>query len=134
MISIIVELFFYLRKKPRRDKEISNVEHQFILEDSIDVFIKLSLYKTYGIAIIIIIIILAPFWGEIQANSKINYEVLSIDNQQYIIVVDYLDKAVVQEVSINGNELVIHTDSYTFISKENIVIQNKKYDVVIIEQ
>jgi len=132
IIFMCIELFFYLGGETRSDKEISNIEYQFILENYIEDFVMLSLYKIFGITIVVVL--LAPYWGKFQAHLKNNYEVLTIDNQQYSIIVNHLDKAVVQKVSINGNELVVHTDSYMLVSKENIVIQNKRYDIVIIEQ
>lgn len=133
-VPIVIEVIFLIWGRPRKDKEINDVEYQFILEDYINTIIRATVYNKMGVIGIVLLVMLAPIWGNVKAHTKVNYEILSIDSQQYAIVVDYQDKAVVQKISISKKELVIYSDSYMLINKDNLIIKNCKFDDVMIKK
>lgn len=129
-IPLLLEVFLYIRKKPFKDKVISDAEYTVMLEDYINTRIQ-GRFFIHGL-IIVLIVLIAPLWGELKANVKNEYEMLEVDNVSYAIIVDYQDKAVVQKATVSGNDIIIDTENYMLIDKENIIINNCQFNKAII--
>ena len=133
-LPLAIEIFLFFVNKPRKNKEIANSEKRFKVEDFIYSRFVYTYYSKFGFAFLIIMLILAPHIGRIKARADLEYQTLIQNEIQYVIIVDYDDKLLVQHANEEKNVLTIYTDSYSYINKENLNIIYKKYDKVIIQK
>lgn len=133
-LPLVIEIFLFFVNKPKKDKEITDSEKWFKVEDFIYSRFVYTYYFKFGFVFLIIMLILAPNIGRVKARADLEYQTLIQNDMQYVIIVDYDDKLLVQRASEEKNVLTIYTDSYSYINKENLNIIYKKYDKVIIEK
>ena len=132
-LPLAIEFFLFFVNKPKKNKEITDLEKRFKIEDFIYSRFVYTYYSKFGFAFLIIMLILAPHIGRIKANANLEYQTFIQNDTTYVIIVDYDDKVLVQKGCEAKNVLTIHTDSYSYINKEKINISYKKYDNVTIK-
>jgi|BioPla2DNA2_1021312.scaffolds.fasta_scaffold02091_8 hypothetical protein len=132
-VAIVFELVIYIRGMPKEDKIISGSIYHLKLEDMVEREFLHSLYKRGYTIIIILIVLVAPYWGKMKAEHKMDYETVQLENKNYVIIVDYRDAVVMQPCSIIDDTLVIDTTQYLYKNKNDMVISYKKYNCVVIE-
>ncbi len=132
-IAIAIELITFFRRQPKKDKTISGLIYHMKLENMIERNFLYSLYKRGYILVIIFLVLIAPSWGRLKAEHKVDYETVFVENQVYAIIIDYGDAVVLQSCSINNDTLTIDTSHYLYKSKEDMVISYSKYGEVILK-
>ena len=137
LVPIVFELILHFATKKQKESKNEEITDEQLYKQKVESYVHDSLsflfYNKKGLCFLIIAIILAPSLGTMYANNKIDYEIISIEENNYAIIVDYLDGAVVQKAQINKNELIIDTTSYQLISKENINIEYKEFEKVTLK-
>ena len=82
---------------------------------------------------IMIIIMVTPMLAEINSRGRRSYEICTIDNEEYAVIQDNSNDALVQPASIDGNTLTICTDSFRIVSKTDVhAFASRQFDQVII--
>ena len=137
IIPVLIELFYFFavqRRKPFKNKEISDEStYKFQVETYVQDALGFLYHNKKGVCFVIIAILFAPNIGTMYAKNKTDYEIINIKEDSYAIVVDYLDKAVIQKAQINKNELTIDSTTYQLISKEDIIIKCQEFEKVTIK-
>ena len=131
-IPVAVELLHYFFSRPARNKIISSIEFNMLVED----FTYNNIFNTFffrcGIFIIMFLVILAPIVGSLSAKSRSVYQVCENNGTKYAVIIDYDDRVLAEKVSEVENKLSIDTSSYHYFLKDDMTFENKEYEKVII--
>ena len=88
-----------------------------------------------GIICTLILILLIPLAAKFITVNKHSYEICTIENESYAVVLDYSDDVLIQPALIEADSLTIYTDSYKYVSRTDIdgfIFQ--RFDKVIISE
>jgi hypothetical protein len=134
IIAVIVEVVNYLTPKIKLNKnmELSGVEYKYKVEDMTDDRIQFIVFRK-GVFIVILLVLFAPSWGQLKAINRTDYEIFDVEEETYVVIVDYQETALVQNAQMQGAELLIDTAIYKIIDKKDIDIKYKKFDRVTIK-
>ena len=133
-LPLAIEIILFFANKPKKNKEITDSEKRFKVEELIYSRFVYTYHSKFGLAFLIIMLILAPHVGRIKAKANLEYQTVIQNDTHYVIIIDYDDKVLVQNANEGKNILTIYTDSYSYLNKENLNITYKKYDKVIIDK
>jgi len=133
-IPIVVEILFVLKKRrhKNRNKKITPIEYNIMLEDMIETSIFNTYYIGYGLCVLALVVVLAPTFGEINARALRKYQSFIYEKEQYVVIIDYSDRMLAQRARIDQNTLYIDASEYCYFSKENIHFFYNTYGDVII--
>lgn len=137
LIPIIFELILHFETKKQKESKNEEITDEQLYKRKVESYVHDSLsflfYDKKSLYFLVIIIMLAPSFGKMYSYNKRGYEIINIEEENYAIIVDYLDSAIVQKVQIDKNKLIIDTNSYQLISKEKINIEYEKFENVTIK-
>lgn len=131
-ISILIEIvhFFAFKKKKVQKSQEEQLDERLYkqkVENYIHDLLSFLLYNKTGIAFIAIIVLFAPTVGTMRASNKCDYELLDLSGEKYVVIVDYIDSAVMQKATVvekeGQKELTIDISSYKIVLKENVNIE-----------
>ncbi|MBP5262070.1 MAG: hypothetical protein J6Z43_08095 [Clostridiales bacterium] len=132
VIPTIIEVVFYLSKNIKiKEEELTPATYKMKVEDYVADRL-LFFYMRPVVAVMIILIIVAPFCGQFIARHKTIYETLKINNRDYVIVSTVGDNAYIEAVEVKDECAIIHTDEYMRISINDHtfkIIEYKKVDI-----
>ena len=133
-IPIIVEILFVLKKTRQKDRnrKVTSIEYNIMLEDMIKNSIFNTYYMGYGLCLLALIVVLAPAFGKINAHALRKYQSFTYEKVQYVVIIDYSDRILAQRARIDQNTLYIDASEYCYLSEENIHFIYNTYDDVII--
>lgn len=133
-IPIVVEILFVLKKRQHknRNKRITPIEYNIMLDNMIETSIFNTYYIGYGLCVLVLVVVLAPTFGEINARTLREYQSFIYEKEQYVVIIDYSDRMLAQRVRVEQNTLYIDASEYCYLSKENIHFVYNVYDDVII--
>ena len=123
----IIELSLFIKNKPLKNRQLSEKEYDYRIEDLTSRRIGFLFATKTGIIFIVLFTLLASLWGNIKGVNKMDFQVLRKNEVEYVIVVDYQDSALVQKCKVQDKEIVIFTDQYWVMNKEDNPITYKKY-------
>lgn len=132
LIPLSVELMIYWLKKPKKNKKVTEVERQVVLEDTVRDSIFATYYIKHGIFLVVLPLILAPGLGEFSARAEREYQTCVVQDATYAVIVDYEDKVLVQPAVDENGSLRIYTSNYAYFDKKDIVLRYSKYESVSI--
>lgn len=113
VIPIVFELFvFVIKSISIREEKLPPAAYKIRVEDFVFNQILSAYSKKPIIFLLVIVIIVAPFWGELTARQKLEYESISIGEQDYVIVSKVGDNAYIEPYDADDGNAVIHTDKY----------------------
>lgn len=130
LIPIAMEVLQYFYRKPKKERIVTEAEHDFVLEDTIRDSIFATYYIKYGLYLILLPLIVAPYCGEFSAKAEREYQTCIVQDTTYAVIVDYSDKVLAQKATVEANLLSIDTTSYIYFDKNEIALQYSKFDSV----
>lgn len=137
LIPIVFESILHFATKKQKNSKNEEITDEQLYKQKVESYVHDSLSFLFlnkkGLCFLIIAIMSAPLFGTMYANNKSDFEIINIEEENYAIIVDYLDSAIVQKVQINKNKLIIDTNSYQLISKEKMNIEYKEFENVTIK-
>lgn len=132
LIPLLAETMIYWIKRPKKNKKVTEAEHQTVLEDTVQDSIFATYYIRYGIFLVVLPMVFAPNLGEFSAKAAREYQTCVVENTTYAVVVDYEDKVLVQQAVEQDSSLQIDTSSYTYFDKKDIIFRYVEYESVVI--
>lgn len=132
VIPVAIELIHYCFSKPARNKVISDIEYNMLVEDYTYNNIFNAYFIKCGIFVIIIAVTIAPLLGRISAKSKLEYQVCENMGIKYAVIIDYGDRVLAEKVSEAEKQLTIDTSSYHYFLKDDMTFEYKEYESVVI--
>ncbi len=130
LIPILVEGIICWTKKPKKDRKVTETEHQLVLEDTVQDSIFATYYMKYGIYAIVLPLIFAPMLGQFSAKAEREYQTCVVEDVTYAVVVEYEDKVLVQQATEKDGALQIDTSCYTYFDKIDIVLRYTEFTSV----
>ena len=132
-IPIVIEVFWWLMKKPRKNKEYDVGVKNVVLTGMVEDKIGYVLMNKYLVSVVVIIIMLASPWGSFCAKAENEYQIFSLDTIEYAVIVDRRDDVIAERISEDNGILNVDTSSYIYLPKDNIIFSKKKFEKVVIE-
>ena len=131
-IPLLLELMFYLRQKPRKNKVVAEKDHDDVLELTLRDAIFHDYYIKRGLVFLVLPLAFASSIGKLAACSNHYYRTIVFEDTQYAVIIEYSDEVLVQSAEIENDTLTIDTNEYRYLSKDGLVFSYKEYDDVII--
>ncbi len=125
-------VLIYIRK-PKKNKKISEVEYKMGVEDNVHNRLLFSYYIKTGLFCLVIAVTIAPFFGKLQANTRVDYPIFENDGKTYAVIVENDNCFIVQKAIIEGTTLKINNILYEYCQKESIELRFYHFDTVIIK-
>lgn len=133
IISLIVELALYYRRRPVKNKTIDELTYRMRTEDYVFDRILYSYLVRYGICILVLAVIFARPYGRLSANAKSDYQVFTFHHRMYAVILEYDDRVLAQEVTNDDDTLSIDITDYRYIDKSGLKLHYKEYDSVVLQ-
>lgn len=89
-------------------------------------------YSPAWIGLIVILLLLTPLYGKLQAKKKTEYQMFSKNDETYAVVLDINDRVIAEKASIEDDVITIDSEYYVFFDKDGIAFTNKTYESVIL--
>ena len=89
-------------------------------------------YAPSWIGLIALLLVFAPSYGELQAKAKKEYQLFTVNDESYAVVVDLNDKVIAEKASVDSNILSIDTERYLYVKKDAIAFTNASFEDVIL--
>lgn len=132
VIPTLVEAMIYWMRKPKKIRKVGEDEHQTVLEETIRDSIFATYYIKCGLFAVVLPLVFAPILGQFSAKAEREFQTCVVDDISYAVVVDYGDKVLVQKAIEQNGILQIDTSRYTYLDKQNLILQYSKYESVSI--
>lgn len=132
-IPIVIEVFWWLMKKPRKNKEYNVSVKNIVLTGMVEDKIEHLIMNKYLVGVVVIIISLASPWGSFCAKAENKYQIFPLDTIEYAVIVDRKDAVIAERIFEENGILNVDTSSYIYLPKDNIVFSEKEFEKVVIE-
>lgn len=132
-IPMLIELFWWLLKMPRKNKMYSKVEKQLVLEGMIEDRMLYLINNKYALGIMVIIITFASMWGNICAKAKKEYQIFEKEGTSYAVIIDQGESIIAEKIHKENDMLFIDATCYMYVAKEDKIFYVEQYSNVKIE-
>jgi len=123
LISVVPPLIieFLLRNRSLKAvREKVEKSHRYRLKSAAEDKLFYKHFVRPVLIVVLIVILLIPIFSGIVTSHKDFYEICTIDDNNYAVILSSADSVVVQPAVIEGDSLTIYTGSFRYVAKTDI--------------
>ena len=120
------------KKSNKKKKLIDEYRAEMYFEDKLVDYYRGKYYVKCWIGIIIIAVLFSPFLGRLKANANRDFQIFTIENQEYAVIIDRGEYVIAEEATIESCKLHVNNEKYLYLNKEGLTFRFMNFEEVYI--